>query len=273
MTTALFYRNLMLEPHFCDDPVDVAFVMDSSASIGDTDYKKEKNFVKSLATILHISPSHSRGAIVLSGGSASLKVGLDQHPSIRDFMSSVDKLPFDKGRKRIDKAMDIIRNEVFLKPRAGVPKIAIVLNDGRQSQGVNGKTLHEASERLIKAGVRILVVGIGDVDPDELRVMTESWADIFFARNLDELNLKVRKIAESVCGISGHYDPTSSGVNSCANPENNYCHANAKCTNNNGSYTCSCQTGFVGDGITCSGELLSALQIWVLENVFIWLYL
>ena len=34
------------------------------------------------------------------------------------------------------------------------------------------------------------------------------------------------------------------------------CHANATCNNTEGSYTCTCNIGYSGDGITCDGKLL-----------------
>ena len=33
------------------------------------------------------------------------------------------------------------------------------------------------------------------------------------------------------------------------------CHANATCNNTEGSYTCTCNTGYSGDGVTCDGKL------------------
>ena len=32
----------------------------------------------------------------------------------------------------------------------------------------------------------------------------------------------------------------------------NFCDANATCNNTDGSYTCDCKTGFIGDGFTCN---------------------
>ena len=32
------------------------------------------------------------------------------------------------------------------------------------------------------------------------------------------------------------------------------CSTNAECTNTDGSYTCSCSSGFSGDGMSCVGE-------------------
>ena len=33
------------------------------------------------------------------------------------------------------------------------------------------------------------------------------------------------------------------------------CHDNATCTNTDGTYECTCDSGFSGDGFTCSSEI------------------
>ena len=42
----------------------------------------------------------------------------------------------------------------------------------------------------------------------------------------------------------------------CTDPALNNCHADATCTNTVGSYTCACDAGYNGDGITCAGSNL-----------------
>ena len=37
---------------------------------------------------------------------------------------------------------------------------------------------------------------------------------------------------------------------------NHSCHDNATCHNNQGSYTCSCNSGFAGDGIFCTSKCI-----------------
>ena len=38
------------------------------------------------------------------------------------------------------------------------------------------------------------------------------------------------------------------------------CHANATCNNTEGSYTCTCDSGYFGDGVLCNGRRLKCLR-------------
>ena len=41
----------------------------------------------------------------------------------------------------------------------------------------------------------------------------------------------------------------------CASSDTNDCHANAACTNTEGSFTCACNAGYTGNGkTTCAGK-------------------
>ena len=47
---------------------------------------------------------------------------------------------------------------------------------------------------------------------------------------------------------------SSPDINECEDPGNNpVCHEHANCTDSEGSYECTCNTGFSGDGLHCSG--------------------
>ena len=43
--------------------------------------------------------------------------------------------------------------------------------------------------------------------------------------------------------------------NECAKATDNNCNRNAACTNTPGSFTCSCNRGYTGTGIDCTGKL------------------
>ncbi len=44
-----------------------------------------------------------------------------------------------------------------------------------------------------------------------------------------------------------------SDINECATGDYN-CDANAGCANTDGSFTCSCNEGYIGDGVSCQGK-------------------
>ena len=46
-----------------------------------------------------------------------------------------------------------------------------------------------------------------------------------------------------------------SDIDECST-ESNECHINAKCSNVEGSYACSCDPGFTGDGFNCTSMFI-----------------
>ena len=51
------------------------------------------------------------------------------------------------------------------------------------------------------------------------------------------------------------YNPLVIDIDECASMDTNNCAADATCDNTPaGSFTCTCNSGYTGDGLTCTGE-------------------
>ena len=60
--------------------------------------------------------------------------------------------------------------------------------------------------------------------------------------------------------ITKKYMIKFSDVTGCLLP----CHANASCIQTINSYICECNSGYVGDGYTCTGMLIVASKLYLL---------
>lgn len=175
--------------------------MDSSGSITDLDYKKEKDFVKKAARRLGISQL-SRAAIVLYSTNAYVEARFGQFDNVRDFERAVDSLRYLNSTTRIDRALALATRDVFPEARPNVTKILVVLTDGKQTQSQNAGVigLREASDPLRMQAVQIIAVGVAEAERAELRLMTDSEEDVLMSKNFDELNQKLQKLVQAVCG-------------------------------------------------------------------------
>ena len=45
-------------------------------------------------------------------------------------------------------------------------------------------------------------------------------------------------------------------LNECEGDDSSNCHENAQCTNTEGSFICSCNPGYTGDGVNCTSKIL-----------------
>ncbi|XP_078377620.1 SCO-spondin-like [Oculina patagonica] len=189
----------------CVEKADIAFLMDASESMTEDDFEKQKSFVTKVAESFHMAPKTSQFALVTYSSTAKLHIRFRDHLNQDTFNTVVKQLPFAAGGTRFDKALKLAAEEVFTKEggaRSGVPKVMIILTDGRQSQDYDAIPLQQAVLPLHQMSVQIHAVAIGSqVNRVELRKLVQKEEDIFSIKDFDNLVNKSRQLASKTCDI------------------------------------------------------------------------
>ena len=182
-------------------PVDLAFVFDSSDTIGVRALEDAKMLVKKMVKGLELGADESRVALVVFADKVEVKARFSKNLSVKQFQDMVQNIKSIGSRTRIDKAL-VETKQVFKEGRDDVYKIAVVLTDGIQSEDRDTKSLLSTSEPLRSAGVRVIAVAIGtQASKGRLRLMTDSMDDVkeedealeYFQQLSDKLN-------QNLCG-------------------------------------------------------------------------
>lgn len=184
----------------------MVFAVHSSRSLTPANYRKEKELLKRVAATLNIAPGRSRIALILYSNFATAAVTLDEEKTLASFDNLVDGLPHERGVTRIDRALKLARS-IFrgVITRRGVPKIFILLTDGKQTLAQNALTLDEAARPLHEADVKIFVVGMGsNVDVGELQAVALDKEDVFLAP-FDNLVSLSGPLSKTMCETASKY--------------------------------------------------------------------
>ena len=147
-----------------DFDADIVFLMDGSSFVTQSNLIDEKDFVKSLARFLNVSPGTSRAALVLYGTFSITEMRFNDSRSWRDFSDGVDLAQAVGGLRRMDIALKEATN-LLADKRRGVPHVVVLVTTGEQSSSVGDIPLDDALEPLENLGVHTFVVAIGH-DPD-----------------------------------------------------------------------------------------------------------
>ena len=188
------------------------FAVHSPESLGPSNYRKQKEFVKRIATALNITPSRSRVALILYSNFATASAQLGSKTTLDSFNNLLDGLPHESGETRIDRALKLARSlfDPTGATRRGVPKILILLTSGKQTIAADSLRLEDAARPLHEADVRILAVGMGqNVDEKELSSVVLKDEDVFLALSFDDLVSLSGSVSKTTCEAASKYSSSN----------------------------------------------------------------
>lgn len=199
----------VLAPKQCAKSADIAFIMQSSDSIGIKDYQIQKDFIKAIAESFGITPSGSRAGVVISGNDTTANIKFGDHLHEEDFKEAVDRLPYTKGTSGLGHALHMTLSQLLVAQggaRPGVSKILIVVTSETQTQTGDGDLLDFSAEKLRQLGVTVFVIGVGDqVDEKVLTSLVTKEENVFLEESFEGLMMKTRQVANMACDSAGMF--------------------------------------------------------------------
>ena len=167
---------------------DVGLIMDVSGSVG-SHWSDEKSFVMDLVETIELSSSGAHAAVTLFDNRATLDIKFTDHFTNEEFEIALDALTFRRGTTEIGLALETALTEMFQEAngmRLANPKVAILITDGQSNYAVD---YEDYKNRFHAANIKLLVVGVGNVNEDDLEQLVQTSDDLLLVTDFLTLNV------------------------------------------------------------------------------------
>lgn len=159
---------------------DAVFVLDSSASIGPTNYQIVRDYAHNFTENLLSGNSNSRVGVILFSDSASVEIELNNTREPLEILQGIRNLPYRERYTNTPEGLCLLESMPW-RSSVSVLRIAIVLTDGMSNRGSvycaqeNGMlgTVNATAARVhsLQPPVTVLAVGIAGYVAEELLVI------------------------------------------------------------------------------------------------------
>ncbi|XP_077384015.1 matrilin-1-like [Festucalex cinctus] len=224
-------------------PMDFVLVIDSSRSIRPDDYEKVKTFIHNLLQFLEIGPEATRVGLLQYGSVVQNEFSLNKYSNKTKVEQAVKNMQHLATGTMTGLAIQYTVETAFTEAegarqaRLGVPRIAMIVTDGRPQDSVE-----EVAAQARRAGIQIFVVGVGRVDMSTLKAMgSEPHTEhVYLVANFSQMETLLSVFQSKLCG----------GIAVCDTVDHQCQH---ECVSSPTSYRCTCRNGFTlnPDGRTC----------------------
>ncbi|XP_071179460.1 collagen alpha-6(VI) chain-like isoform X1 [Mytilus edulis] len=201
------------------DPVDIAFIVDTSSSLWYKHFKLQIKFIHDIVSLWDIGPGdqQSRAAAVSFSSRLFPEFGFSDSQSKKSVLAAVNNITYVAGdATRMYLGLEYAHDTIYAPgngERSNVSNVVVILTDGVTNPGhydnftrdVGKKLTQTQAARVRGLPANLFAIGIGnDVDENEVRGMASKPAESYslFVNNFDDLNSNFvkRSVLQKVCG-------------------------------------------------------------------------
>ena len=178
----------------------VLFVIDSSAEVTPSNFRQEKEFIKSLISQLNIYPadSGSRVGIMVYSDGATMVLDFQNQESKSSLETIVDNLPHLKGARRIDRALTAA-TDALRDVDTDDPKFVVLVAGGRQTNQPGSQTFGAAVKPLHNTGTKTHVMAVGDgVDPNFFQADDKNKSNVISVPSFRDLPQEADRLSSEL---------------------------------------------------------------------------
>jgi len=201
-------ENCVMETPFacktrlCLGKTDLAFIIDSSGSLGENNFQGAKEFMWTVIKNFEISNNDILVGVIRYSTRASVifDFQFSADNNVLLLKETIDNIPYAEGETKTERALQLALTDLFAAKggsRPNVPKILVVMTFGKSD---NALGVARASMALKDEHVTVLPVGIGEkVDMEELMLMASTAEDVITVMSFSALEKHGARIRDKVC--------------------------------------------------------------------------
>ncbi|XP_030913860.1 matrilin-4 isoform X4 [Geospiza fortis] len=214
-------------------PLDIVFVIDSSRSVRPFEFETMRRFMMDIISNLDVGPNATRVGVIQYSSQVQNIFSLKTFFTRADMERAINSIvPLAQGTMTglaIQYAMNVAfsTQEGARPPHKGIPRIAIIVTDGRPQDRVT-----EVATQARNAGIEIYAVGIQRADMNSLRAMASPPLEehVFLVESFELIQQFAKQFQDKLCAI----DACADGRHGCQH----------HCVSLRGSYSCRCRPGY-----------------------------
>lgn len=160
-------------------------------------YQRIKDFIKGFVKSAVIGQNETRIGLATFSSRDLFKVqfNFSEYSTTEALVNAVQNISYDAGSTFTGGALSRIRTDLFKMAREGIPKVLVILTDGKSQDSIT-----DPLKRLRDEGVHIISVGVGDAVYSELADMaSEPDRENIFNVTFESLNNIFGSLQDSVC--------------------------------------------------------------------------
>merc|ERR1711970_73397 len=183
-------------PDCVNVPIDVAFILDGSGSVGKGNFLASKAFLKLIVS--RLGPD-SRVATVQYSTNPAL-----EFPFTSDYTSIygvINAIPYQGKSTKTGVALKFTENNVIIDRRPNVETVVVILTDGvSYDDQANDVSIRGPEIQASHGGVTVVAVGVGKADEAQLKHIASSDDMVYMSKwkALSSVEF-VNKLADQIC--------------------------------------------------------------------------